>query len=206
MEGITLDGVIWSADPKHAISGVPVVSCGDQVLVSETRDGDRRLFRVKLDGARSNLPRSPDWPIFLSNLVEARRAALPGPARTNLAAGEPFVFQAAGDAVYTVASDGRTLEVRARGALVFEEATRPGLYKVSRKTADGAAEPVAEFAVNLFDAAVSDVRGLQTGARPAEARAGGALARFSWIEAGLVVAALACVALDWFVLAGARRR
>jgi hypothetical protein len=206
MEGITLDGVIWSADPKHALSGVPIVSCGDQVLVSETRDGDKRLLRVKLDGGRSNLPRSPDWPIFLSNLVEARRAALPGPARTNLAAGEPFVFQAAGDAVYTVALDDRTSEVRARGALVYEDAARPGLYKVSRKSGDGAAEPVAEFAVNLFDASLSDARGLEPGARPAEAGPADSRARYSWVEAALVVAAMACVALDWFVLASGRRR
>ena len=39
------------------------------------------LFNLDLD--RTNLIRSPDWPILISNLVEMRRQSLPGPERWN---------------------------------------------------------------------------------------------------------------------------
>jgi hypothetical protein len=45
-------------------------------------------FVVNLDLDRTNLLRSPDWPILISNVIEMRRQSLPGPERWNYRAGE----------------------------------------------------------------------------------------------------------------------
>jgi len=89
--GMTLDGVVWSgAVPLVADAVRPVVSSGDQMLIGlpagPTRTGTAMLFN--LDLARTNLIRSPDWPILISNLVEMRRQSLPGPERWNYRSGE----------------------------------------------------------------------------------------------------------------------
>ena len=88
---MTLDGVVWSgAVPLVRDAVRPVVSNGDQVLVGmpigPTRTGTAILFNLDLD--RTNLIRSPDWPILISNLVEMRRQSLPGPERWNYRSGE----------------------------------------------------------------------------------------------------------------------
>jgi hypothetical protein len=89
--GMTLDGVVWSgAVPTLPEAVRPVVSSGDQLLIGmptgPARTGTTILFN--LDLARTNLIRSPDWPILISNLVEMRRLGLPGPERWNYRSGE----------------------------------------------------------------------------------------------------------------------
>jgi hypothetical protein len=89
--GMTLDGVVWSgALPLVPDAVRPVVSNGDQMLVgistSPSSGGMSILFNLDLD--RTNLVRSPDWPILVSNLVEMRRQSLPGPERWNYRSGE----------------------------------------------------------------------------------------------------------------------
>ena len=74
-------------------SGVvhPLASAGDQVLIGEIAGAARRAdaaFLFNLDLDRTNLIRSPDWPILVSNFVEMRRQALPGPERWNYRVGE----------------------------------------------------------------------------------------------------------------------
>jgi VWA domain-containing protein/aerotolerance regulator-like protein len=89
--GVTLDGVVWSgAWPLVPGAVRPVVSNGDRMLVGTpagpTHTGTAILFNLDLD--RTNLVRSPDWPILISNLVEMRRQSLPGPERWNYRSGE----------------------------------------------------------------------------------------------------------------------
>jgi Ca-activated chloride channel homolog len=91
--GMTLGGVVWSgATPLAAGAVRPLVSAGDQVLVgmpaapASTTAEPAILFNLDLD--RTNLIRSPDWPILISNLIEMRRQALPGPERWNYRVGE----------------------------------------------------------------------------------------------------------------------
>jgi len=89
--GMTLDGVVWSgALPLTPNAVRPVVSSGEHMLVGmptgPTVTGTAILFNLDLD--RTNLIRSPDWPILVSNLVEMRRQALPGPERWNYRSGE----------------------------------------------------------------------------------------------------------------------
>jgi len=91
--GMTLGGVVWAgAVPLAAEAVRPLVSTGDQVLVAVaaapagTRPGTAILLNLDLD--RTNLVRSPDWPILISNLIEMRRLSLPGPERWNYRSGE----------------------------------------------------------------------------------------------------------------------
>lgn len=89
--GVTLDGVVWSGTVPLVRDAVrPVVSSGDRMLAgmpaSPAVAGTAILFNLDLD--RTNLIRSPDWPILVSNLVEMRRQSLPGPERWNYRSGE----------------------------------------------------------------------------------------------------------------------
>lgn len=89
--GVTLNGVVWTgAAPLASASAHPLVSASDQVLIGRLADGGGAdpVVLFNLDLERTNLIRSPDWPILVSNLVEMRRGALPGPERWNYRAGE----------------------------------------------------------------------------------------------------------------------
>ena len=94
LQGMTLGGVVWTAAaPLAAGAAHPLVSAGDQVLVGTrtTSPAGARvdpIFLFNLDLERTNLIRSPDWPILISNLVEMRRQSLPGPERWNYRIGE----------------------------------------------------------------------------------------------------------------------
>jgi Ca-activated chloride channel homolog len=91
LQGITLGGVVWTgALPLTPGRVRPLISTGSHALAGlaaseATRDPD---VVVNLDLDRTNLIRSPDWPIFISNLVEMRRDSLPGPERWNHRVGE----------------------------------------------------------------------------------------------------------------------
>jgi Ca-activated chloride channel homolog len=91
--GITFGGVVWTGAAPLAPGAVrPVVSAGDQVLIGlppltgSARTESDVFFNLDLD--RTNLIRSPDWPILVSNLIEMRRESLPGPERWNYRVGE----------------------------------------------------------------------------------------------------------------------
>jgi hypothetical protein len=90
--GVTLGGVVWTGATPIA-TGVlrPLVSTGDQVLAGMAA-GPAFLARtaavLNIDLERTNLIRSPDWPILISNLIEMRRQQLAGPERWNYRSGE----------------------------------------------------------------------------------------------------------------------
>jgi hypothetical protein len=92
MQGVTLGGVVWTGVRALASGSVrPIASAGDSVLVGTLTSGAAAadpVFVFNLDLARTNLIRSPDWPILISNLVEMRRRELPGPERWNYRVGE----------------------------------------------------------------------------------------------------------------------
>jgi hypothetical protein len=214
LEGTTLEGMVWSADPGLVLAGAPLVSAGNTVLLSEERAAGRVVWRANLDPARSSLQRSPDWPILLANMAELRRDALPGPERTNLHVGETFryrpgaeVERAAGEegARYVVEGPLATprsssREVPALEELVVDGLEEPGLYRVTF-----AGAPVAEFALSFVDAAESDLAPASSGRREAELESARLESELSWLELALIGAALALVALDWIALERAGR-
>ena len=90
--GVTLGGVVWTGAAPIAPGIVqPVASAGGTILIG-TRAANAGSIAsevlVNLDLSRTNLIRSPDWPILISNLIEVRRQNLPGPERWNYRIGE----------------------------------------------------------------------------------------------------------------------
>ena len=73
--------------------GLPLVLAGERALLSEESSAGGTRITLNLDPKRSNLPTSPDWPIFISNLMEHVRARLPGPAAVNVRLGELLLFR-----------------------------------------------------------------------------------------------------------------
>jgi hypothetical protein len=92
LQGVTLGGVVWTGVFPLTVGAVhPLASGGDRALigtVAPTTGAADRAFLFNLDLERTNLIRSPDWPILISNLVEMRRRELPGPERWNYRVGE----------------------------------------------------------------------------------------------------------------------
>jgi hypothetical protein len=91
LQGVTLGGVVWTGVVPLDRGGLhPVASAGDRTLIgtAPAAAGVDPAVVFNLDLARTNLIRSPDWPILISNLVEMRRRELPGPERWNYRAGE----------------------------------------------------------------------------------------------------------------------
>jgi hypothetical protein len=89
--GMTLDGVVWTGALPLAPGAVrPVISTADRALagIASTAARTATTILINLDLERTNLVRSPDWPILISNLVEMRRQGLPGPERWNYRSGE----------------------------------------------------------------------------------------------------------------------
>ncbi len=171
LEGITLDGVIWSSG-RTVLPGLPLVLAGDVALVSEEGTPRGPILHVNLDPARSNLPSSPDWPILITNVLASARARLPGPVETNVRIGEEIAYRtAAGEAsgsdaagrLVLVDPDGGRLPARGYDILTWD-ARRVGLHRLL----DGEQE-VARFAVSFIDPSESDLGSCSTFDHPAVA-------------------------------------
>jgi hypothetical protein len=162
---VTLGGVVWAgATPLAAGAVRPLVSTGAHPLLGvagPTRTPEPDVL-VNLDLDRTNLVRSPDWPILVSNLVEMRRDSLPGPERWNYRVGEwvrlrlgrdpkgPLRFRCGG--IERPLPAARTVEFIAPGpggALqIVEGAQRAG----------GSDTVLFELGVNFLDGTESDLR------------------------------------------------
>ena len=171
--GITLGGVVWSGAVPLAAGAVrPVVTAGDQALVgmpdASAGTGTEPAILFNLDLDRTNLIRSPDWPILISNLVEMRRQSLAGPERWNYRVGEWVRVRLAADskrplrlrsgAVERPFPPGRELE--------FIAPSPGGLLQIleGSETIGGNDTVLFELGVNFLDESESDLRDRQTAA------------------------------------------
>ncbi|MBM3990377.1 MAG: VWA domain-containing protein [Planctomycetes bacterium] len=209
LAGVTLEGLVWSIDPQLVLPGVPLVSAGNQAILTEERSGARVLWRINLDPARSSLQRSPDWPILLANLAELRRAELPGAVRPNLHIGESVRYRPGAELVraggeelarYELegplgASASTKREVAALEEVVVDGLEEPGLYRLSHQ-----GRPVADFALSYVDAAESDLSTALPGARAAEGGSAELDTGLSGAELALVALAALALLLDWWFL------
>jgi len=195
LDGLILDGVVWSAGADVELPGMPLISAGNRPLLTEERDASRVLLHLNLDVAHSSLQRSPDWPILLDNLAELRRTELSGPERTSLATGESFRFRADAPGEYVLTTPTGSRELRSRGLLIVDDLREVGSYTLSR-----AGEVVAEFAVHFGDDAESDLTQLDAGERKSTALLAEQRADASWVEMLLASLALGALLLDWYFL------
>jgi len=195
LEGVELDGVVWSASTEARLPGLPLLSAGELPLLTEERRGARRLFHLNVDWSRSSLQTSADWPILLDNLARLRRDELDGPRSTNLALGETLHFQAREPATYRLSGPGKTRELRAQGALAVEGLDEVGRYRLEREGVQ-----VTEIAVHFGDDAESDLRGASRGERPSAVELAEEESGSSWVVLLLGTLALAALLLDWWFL------
>jgi hypothetical protein len=202
LAGLTFEGVVWTTGANMA-PGLPLVLAGARPLVGCEDVGEALRLTLDLDPARSNLAASPDWPILLSNLVDAARARRPGLSASNVRVGEEILWRrqagVAADATHElVGPDGSRQVAHGVGVLGWV-ATRPGLYRVE---VDG--QPGGEVAVRFDDAAESDLTRLGTTTRAARATPGGSASEAAAggrLEATvLALLILAAVLGDWTVL------
>ncbi len=209
LDGVTLGGVVWGGVQPLLYDAAPLISAGNSVLLGRLNGTRTAAFVLNIDLERSNLAESPDWPIFLSNLVELRRADLPGLDRWNYQLGEPVRFSLA-EAALTGAAAERKLLLKHGAAVKALERTSPveiapltetGVYEIL----DGESL-IDRFAVNFHDLAESDLKRLEPGRRAAAQPARGEVALdnpYSLLIAAAVLLILLAVLSDWYVLRGA---
>lgn len=199
LEGTTLEGVVWSADPDLVLSGAPLVSAGNVPILVEERTPQRREYVLDFDPKRSTLARSPDWPILLANLVEERRAELPGLAATNLVVGDVTTWRGPVDAAdatpYVLEGPGTRREHSPRATISIDGFDRPGTYAWTR---DGVV--LARIGVSFVDPTESDLTGASSGTRAASVSSADAPPQTTWIEWILIAVTLLALLFDWWVL------
>jgi len=213
MSGIVLDGVVWGGVQAVDLPLSPLVSSGRLPLLGRLSDTQTVAYLMNIDFARSNLGDSPDWPIFIANLVTARRDALPGLRRWNYRLNEIVRLRLdpaqtdATEELLLVSPDGstRTL-VRDRNQLVeISRFTLPGVYEIREgETVHGT------FAANFFDPDESDIASLSSGEfvppRQFEATKLQLDNPYSWLMILAILLMLVTLLTDWFVLRPRRGR
>lgn len=218
--GLSLTGLVWSANPDIRLTGRPLISAGDLPLL--TRSGNTLM--LNLDPARSTLMQTPDWPILLSNLAEERRRVLPGPERTNLRMGEDLSVRTLERRRLTLtpkwllgpkAKD--AVATRGRSAvtsdwLLWSTPEAPGLYALTSalESPSGVAPTPASqadseptwIAVNLLGGGESDLRFLKRAEAQSEARNATTDTEPNWTLAWLAGLGLLAVLLDGLFVSG----
>ncbi len=208
LEGVTLDGVIWSGAEPLRTAVIPLATCDRMPLLAQLAGTDATAYVLNIDLPSSNLTRTPDWPILLANLVELRRNALPGLQRWNYRTLEtvrllsPMPREGAGDLLlYTPSGRSRPLIRDRREMVEIAGLDEPGVYEVREQ---GGATTL--FAVNFFDPVESDLLTLSSGRRTPPERYEPTRLRvddpYSWLIALAVLLVLGAILSNWFVMRG----
>ncbi len=198
LDDVELGGVVWTAGANPP--GRPLLSAGATVLVSEEDDG-RLHFNVEL--ARSNVQRTPAWPLLLMNAARQVRGRLHGFPRKQLMLGEDVrVVTRAQVASALVGPRGQKRQVVGAGPLVLPPLSSPGRWVL---TEDGTV--VDELEVMAMDPHESNLTGrgpfehVATEGLPLASEAA-QLPRSRWP----LLALLAALGLDFALTASRRRR
>jgi hypothetical protein len=206
LDGVVLGGVVFGGVQPSTLEATPLVSAGQQFLLSRLSGTQTAAYLLNLDFARSNLAESPDWPILVKNLVEMCRDGLPGLKRWNYRLNEEIAFRPGSDRDRAGAGDrlmlvfGGKSQQLARGPVVeIPPLQQTGVYEVR----DGE-QSIGRFAVNFQDPAESNLSSLGPGVRDAISEPPALSYRlddpFSWLIAAGIVTILTAVLVDWFVL------
>jgi hypothetical protein len=186
LDDVQLGGVRWAAG-SEAPPGRPLVTAADVVLLSE----EEGHVHLNVDLSRSNVQRTPAWPVLLGNVLREARRSQEGFPRRQLSLGEPLAVVTVAGARYTLEGPGGDKPLFGAGALALPPPAVPGRYVLER---DG--EPVDAVEVLALDARESDLRGRGEGDRPAQSEgedSGGASSsgRARWPLVVLLAALLA---------------
>lgn len=159
LESVSLQGVVWSAQGSLRVPSIPLVSCGETALVAEAPH-PHRGFLFNLDLSRTNLTRTPAWPILFYNLVALRRETVPGPDRTIFQAGELLRLRLPPLVVGAISLEG---EGWSRVSDAAEEVFVPLPERPMAISVKAEGKELYSLAVNWHDAAESDLSKLCSG-------------------------------------------
>ncbi len=180
----------------------PLVTTPDgSALLAAGQDGDRRVAIVSFDIRQSNLPRSPAFPILMSNIF----AYLAPPSvvqNPEIHTGEPESLAPLPqvDAVRVTGPDNATANLKAgSGSLVYGATDVPGLYHV-QQLVSGGGQTVDEdlFAANLASRDASDVRPRLSGLDSSAATGSETTVLQKELWALLAAVALLLLLFEWF--------
>jgi hypothetical protein len=196
LEEVDLTGTIWvaGASPK----GVPLVTAGDWVLLSEQPD---HVFHLNADLGRSSLTRQVAFPVLMANLLSARRDALDGVHPRHVALGAPLSLTVSPGHRWRLTGPSGDRDLLATGTVRLAGLEAPGEHGLLR---DGAVADT--FFVEPTQAAESDLRDRASGHVASSAPLGTAdeaeSPRSGWplLLLGLLLA------LDWALSGVAPRR
>ena len=156
LAGVGLGGVVWTGALPLAPGIRPLVSAGDRPLVADiTPSGGATTILFNLDLERTNLIRTPDWPVVVSNVIEMRRQGLPGPERWNYRSGEWVRVRLATEPTAPLqlrtGTDARVLPPSRQIEFVAPERVGPLEIREGEKT-------LFTLGVNFLDETESDLR------------------------------------------------
>ncbi|MGB0582662.1 MAG: vWA domain-containing protein [Limisphaerales bacterium] len=152
--GLALNGTAWAAAPITNKSGfLPIITSGPQSLLAVNRDiiGRHRIF-MNLNPELSTVSRTPNLPILFYNLLEWRRAEMPGLEDVNFRPGTSVRIRTEGDSLKLTHPGGQVEELGVGDGRIIARADVPGLYQVD------AADGNWGFAINFLAADESDLR------------------------------------------------
>lgn len=192
LEDVQLGGVRWAAGAEPP-PGRPLMTAGERVLLSEAEG----RVHFNLDLSRSNVQRTPAWPVLMGNLVREARRTREGFVRRQFPLGEPLGVATRAGARYTLEGPGEARPLFGAGPLSLPAPAEPGRYALVRE-----GTPVDAVEVLPLDTRESDLRGRGSGEHPAsegrgeqDAGQGAAEGRERWPLWVLLAALLA----DFFV-------
>ncbi len=190
----------WEVEPPPGARVLVEAEGGPLLFVAERPEG--RLAVLTFDLHDSDLPLQVAFPILVANLTGW---LLPpgGVSETALHPGDPLSLQPQPEAVRLVvtAPDGSAYPLPVgQAAPTFVATERLGVYRVEQFASDGSLLRRDPFAVNLFDAAESDIAPRdvihvgQAEVRPASPGREGRQETWPWLAA----AALGVMGVEWW--------
>ncbi len=200
MTGTDFSGVLWGiekSDWRMESAEFALLSVGDvPLIVQRTNSNGVNSVRLRLVPELSNLIQSPNFPIFIYNVLKQQAAALPGLQSSYVSAGEFFVFhsrQNESAPLEIQSPDGEKDVVSFRlGQAVFQPYDI-GAYKITSKG------KTYQASVNALNRNESDLRGLKSGEWGAQFSAAQKDSQFVSLRVPLLLLALALAVVHQFL-------
>ncbi len=200
MTGTDFSGVLWGVennDWRMEPTESALLSVGDiPLIVHRTNSNGINAVRVRIIPELSNLIQSPNFPIFIYNVLKQQTEALPGLQASSISAGEYFVFfsrQNDPTPLEILSPDGKKNVIPFRlGQAVFQPYDI-GLYKIESKGKS------YQASVNALNRNESDLRSLKSGEWGAQFSAAQKDSQFVSLRVPLLLLALALAVVHQFL-------
>jgi hypothetical protein len=135
-----------------------VITAGDVPLLTAREDAlGRQQITLQFTPALTTLPATPNWPIFLWNLLSWRARETPGLEENNFRLGSDIVLKTTNGPVRLLRPDRTVQDFAKTQRLLLLEAPAPGLYTATH------GQETNTFSVNFLAAEESDLTATQTG-------------------------------------------